>query len=259
VLGPNLTPDSTLEIQPTTIPDVVQYDVNAEAATAKAFSNRPELAAAQAEVESRTLSLKFAKNQRLPQIDAVGTYGYNGLAGRTSTTPDIFGNPRAPIQGVGRRYGQADDEFFGSEGARSWSFGGIFSVPIGNVTARAQARRAELELRRSRTLVRREEQDIVLEVRDAIRNLLSAIEGIEAAERRRLAAQEQFRAESIRLEHGESTPFDVLQREEDLVDAESQKIAALQIYRNSLAALDRAQGTILRERNVLVEQARALR
>ena len=107
--------------------------------------------------------------------------------------------------------------------------------------------------------MRREEQDIVLEVRDAIRNLLSAQEGIEAAERRRIAAAEQFRAESIRLEHGESTPFDVLQREEDLVDAESQKIAALQIYRNSLAALDRAQGTILRDRNVIVEQARTLR
>ena len=259
VLGPNLTPDSTLEIQPTTIPDVVQYDVDPDAATAKAFENRPELAVARAEVESRTLSLKFAKNQRLPQVDAIGTYGYNGLAGRTSTSPDIFGNPRTPIRGIGNSYDDADDDFFDGDGARSWSAGGIFSIPLGNVTARAQARRAELELRRARTQVRREEQDIVLEVRDAIRNLLSASEGIEAAERRRLAAEEQFRAESIRLEHGESTPFDVLQREEDLVDAESQKISALQIYRSSVAALDRAQGTILRDRNVLVEQARTLR
>jgi outer membrane protein TolC len=259
VLGPNLTPDSTLEIQPTTIPDVVQYDVDADAATAKAFENRPELAAAQAEVESRTLALKFAKNQRLPQVDAIGTYGYNGIAGRTNPAPGVFGGPRAPVVGVGKKYGDADDDFFEGDGARSWSFGGIFSVPLGNVTARAQARRAELELRRAQTLVRRQEQDIVLEVRDAIRNLLSASEGIEAAERRRLAAEEQFRAESIRLEHGESTPFDVLQRERDLVDAESQKIAALQIYRNSLSALDRAQGTILRDRNVIVEQARTLR
>jgi len=99
----------------------------------------------------------------------------------------------------------------------------------------------------------------VLEIRDAVRNLRSAQEGIEAAERRRLAAEEQFRAESIRLEHGESTPFDVLLREQQLVEAESQKITAIQIYLNSLAALDRAQGTILRERNVIVEQARTLR
>jgi outer membrane protein TolC len=258
VLGPNLTPTSSLEIQPTSNPDVVQYDVDPEAATAKAFENRPELAIARNEIERQTLNLKFAKNQRLPQLDAIGTYGYNGLAGRTSPTPDIFGNPRAPIP-IGSDYGNADNDFFSADGARSWSAGGIFSIPLGNVTARAQARRADLELRKARTRARRLEQSIVLEVRDAIRNMLSAQEGIEAAERRRLAAAEQFRAEGIRLEHGESTPFDVLQRERDLVDAESQKIASLQIYRDSLAALDRAQGTILRDRNVLVEQARALR
>jgi outer membrane protein TolC len=261
VLGPNLTPDSTLEIEPTTNPDVVRYDIDPEAATAKALENRPELAIARSNVEAADLSRRFARNQLLPQVDAVGSYGYAGLAGRTSPTPDIFagGGPRAPVRGVGRHYRDTDDEFFSADGARSWTAGGVFSIPIGNVAARAEKRRAELELTRARTQVRREEQRIVLEIRDAVRNLISAQEGIEAAERRRLAAEEQFRAESIRLEHGESTPFDVLQREEQLVEAESQKIAALQIYRNSLAALDRAQGTILRERNVLVEQARALR
>ena len=100
---------------------------------------------------------------------------------------------------------------------------------------------------------------MILEIRDAIRNLESAQDGIEAAEARRLATEEQLRAERIRLENGESTPFDVLLREDDFFDAESQKIAALQVYRNSLAALDRAQGTILRTRNVVVDQALALR
>lgn len=259
VLGPNLTPDSTLEIKPTTNPDVVQYDVDPEVATAKALENRPELAIARAEVERADLTRRFARNQLLPQVDAVGSYGYAGLAGRTSPTPDIFGGARTPVRGVGRHFRDTDDDFFSADGARSWTAGGVFSIPIGNVGARAEKRRAELELTRARTRVRREEQRIVLEVRDAVRNLRSAQEGIEAAERRRLAAEEQFRAESIRLEHGESTPFDVLQREEQLVEAESQKIAALQVYRNSLAALDRAQGTILRERNVLVERARSLR
>jgi outer membrane protein TolC len=259
VLGPNLTPDSTLEIQPITRPDVVLYDIDSEAATAKAFENRPELAIARANVEAADLTRRFARNQLLPQVDAVGSYGYSGLAGRTSRTPDLFGNPRTPIPGIGRHYADTDDDFFSGDGARSWTAGGVFSIPIGNVAARAEKRRAELELTRARTQVRREEQRIVLEIRDAVRNLRSAQEGIEAAERRRLAAEEQFRAEGIRLEHGESTPFDVLQREQQLVEAESQKIAALQIYRNSLAALDRAQGTILRERNVVVEQARTLR
>ncbi|HIL01332.1 MAG TPA: hypothetical protein EYG06_04535, partial [Myxococcales bacterium] len=58
--------------------------------------------------------------------------------------------------------------------------------------------------------------------------------------------------------HGESTPFDVLQRERDLVDAESQKISALQAYRVSQAALQREEGTILADRNVVIEQVRKL-
>jgi outer membrane protein len=133
------------------------------------------------------------------------------------------------------------------------------TFPIGNVSGRAGASKAHLELRRARTQVRRLELDIVLEVREAIRNLYSAVEGTEAAERRRLAAEEQRRAEAIRLEYGESTPFDVLLREEVLVDAESQKINALQLYHNSVTALDRAQGTILSNHNIAVEEAATLR
>ena len=78
------------------------------------------------------------------------------------------------------------------------------------------------------------------------------------AEARRVAAEEQLRAETIRLEHGESTPFEVLQRERDLVDAESQKINALRLYRLSQAKLQRDEGTILSDRNVAIDQVRQL-
>jgi outer membrane protein len=257
VLGPNLTPDSQLEIRPTSDPEVVDYDIDAEAATARAFENRPEIALRQAAVEQEELGLKFARNQRLPQLDAVGSYGYQGLAGATNPEPGLFG-PRIPAN-LDRTYPGTDDEFFSADGARNWTLGGVLSFPLGKVTDRANVRRAELALRRSETELRREEQSIVIQIRDAIRNLRSAQEGIEAAERRRLAAEEQLRAERIRLEHGESTPFDVLQREEDLVEAESEKINALQTYRNSLVRLDRSQGTILRDRNIAVEEARVLR
>lgn len=258
VLGPNLTPESQLEIRPTSNPDVVEYDVDAEAATARALESRPEIALAKAAVEQGEIQLKFTRNQRLPQLDAVGSYGYGGLSGVTNSAPGFGGVPRTPVN-VDNTYPGTDDEFFSAAGARTWTLGGVLAFPLGKVTDRANVRRAALALRRSETELRRVEQAIVVEIRDAIRNLRSAQEGIEAAERGRLAAEEQLRAERIRLEHGESTPFDVLQREEDLVDAESQKIAALQVYRDSLAALDRAQGTILRDRNIVVEDARALR
>jgi outer membrane protein TolC len=137
--------------------------------------------------------------------------------------------------------------------------GAVFSIPIPNTTARANVAKSELELRRANTNVRRVRQDIVLQVREAVRDLASALEGVEAAERGVAASSEQLRAERIRLEHGESTPFDVLLREEALVQAESQRIAALRVYHGSVTSLDRAQGTLLEDRSIVLDQALPLR
>jgi outer membrane protein TolC len=256
VLGPNLTPDSRLEIQPTDSPEeIVTYDVDPEEANRKALAHRPEIAGARKAIEQQEVELKFRKNQRLPQLDLKFTYGYSGLGGSNNSAPQLGG----PVPPIDLSYSQAHNNWFDDDGASQWSGGVEVTFPIGNVSSRAGVSKAHLELRRARTQVRRLELDIVLEVREAIRNLYSAVEGIEAAERRRAAAEEQRRAEAIRLEYGESTPFDVLQREEVLVDAESQKINALQLYHNSVTALDRAQGTILRNRNIVVEDAATLR
>ena len=116
-----------------------------------------------------------------------------------------------------------------------------------------------IELRQAATQKRRIEQDIIFEIRKAARDLESSLNGIEASERGVAAATEQLRAEEIRLEYGESTPFDVLLREESLVTAESQMITSLKTYRSSLTALDRRQGTILRNRNIAIDAAMGLR
>jgi len=282
VLGPHLTPDSRLEIRPTDSPEeIVTYTIDPEEAHRKALAHRPEIASVRKALEQQEIELKFRKNQRLPQIDLRFTYGYQGLAGRTNPEPTFFGCPprnlpgcsddpygpgcqqatcqRSRVTSVHRSFASTDDDWFSADGAKQWTGGAVLTVPIGNVVGRGGVSKARLELRRARTQVRRVELDILLEVREAIRNLGSSLEGIEAADRGRLAAAEQLRAENIRLEHGESTPFDVLLREEDLVDAESQRIGALEAYHNSVTALDRAQGTILRDRNVVVEDASTLR
>ena len=119
--------------------------------------------------------------------------------------------------------------------------------------------RTEFELGRAETRYRRLEQSIILEVRQAARNLRASQEGIVAAEAARRAADEQLRAERIRLEYGESTPFDVLQREEQLVDRENELIAAYRAYHLSVTGLDRAQGTILRNRNIAISDVAPLR
>jgi len=258
VLGEQLRPDTTLAIEPTDRgEDYVSYAIDVEEATGVAFENRPELVLANQQIERLELAEKFAKNQRLPRFDVVSTYAYKGLSGKPSPDCDLFGSPCAALPSETWR--DSWDDFYASNGGNNWSVRGLFSIPIPNTAGRSRYDQSKIELRQAVTQKRRVEQDIIFEIRKAARDLESAINGIQASERGVVAAAEQLRAEEIRLEYGESTPFDVLLREESLVEAESQKIGSLRTYRTSLTELDRRQGTILRNRNIAIDAAMTLR
>jgi HAE1 family hydrophobic/amphiphilic exporter-1 len=267
VLGAGLRSESTLEIQPIDRPeDYVPYEIDVPASVRKAMQYRPELEAARREIERQDVQRKFAWNQRLPQLDFVLNWGPRGIAGSQNPVFDpcrFIADPAQQAQCAVNPPTVAPTDFGDSfdvwGDASSLTVGGAFSIPIPNRTGRHGYDRSELELRRVKTEKRRLEQNILLEVRQKARNLSAAQEGIESAERFRIAAEEQLRAERIRLEYGESTPFDVLLRERDLVDAENRKIGALQVYRVSVTELDRAQGTILVNRNIRIDDVSALR
>ncbi|MCU0668836.1 MAG: TolC family protein [Myxococcota bacterium] len=262
VLGPYLEAETEIDVEATDrAGEITVREVSAAAATEHAMARLPELAVARKDIERRKIEVAAASNDRLPQLDLVGSYGKAGLSGRTN--PDCVdftaGVPCTDPPGVRTDFVDADRNFFNSTGAQNYSIAGVLSIPLGNNTARNLHDRAKLELRRSETAYDRLEQSIVSDIRRAARNLRSAVEGIEAATRAEAAAEEQLRAERVRLEFGESTPFEVLQREEDLVRAQGQKILAQQTYHNSITELDRAQGTILDRHQIVVEEAAALR
>jgi outer membrane protein TolC len=268
VYGPRLTPTSQIEIEPTDRPEsYVTFDLDPEVSTQRAMARRPDLAIARQRVEQSEILLKYAKNERLPQLDAVGSYGTHGLSGNdpncafsallAGTCPAP--NPPTQPSGIGTSYSDNTDFWFDGNKNRVWSAGALLSIPIPNTTARANVSKSELQLRKARTNVKRVEQSIVQGVRSSVRNLASALEGIEAAERATAASGEQLRAERIRLEHGESTPFEVLLREQDFVDAERRRIEALQAYHSSVTTLDRNQGTLLEDRSIVLDRALPLR
>lgn len=270
VLGAQLRPGARLQVIAEDDPGQIRnLQADEKAAAAKAFELRPELAISRNRIAQQSLLLRSARNQRLPQLDVVGSYGFQGLGGaelpcdptdpfnRLSGAADPCANQSPPA--FPRDYADTHDNFFSAAGAGRWSGGVVFSLPLGNSAARARQQKRRAELLQARARAARLSQSIVLEVRGAVRGLRSALEGIEAADRRVAAAREQLRAEQVRLSLGESTPFAVLEREEVLVDAERQHTGALQTYRDSVSALDRAQGTILRDRGVVVEEALPLR
>ena len=263
VLGNRLRPDTNLLFNPTDNPEYSRVQpVDLDAAVKRAFVNRPELAAAQKRIDQREVQLKFAKNQRLPQVDIDFRYRTLGITGDANNAvgqgffpqPSCDPNSTNPID-CGS-YGDTFNEYWDNN--HEIAAYGVISIPLGNIRARKEESKARIELRKAGSQVKRLQQMIIKDVRSSARGLLASAQGVEAAERRRVAAEEQLRAETIRLEHGESTPFDVLQRERDLVDAESQKIDALRAFRLSQAKLQRDEGTILSDRNVSIDQVRQL-
>ncbi len=240
----------------TTNPTFIEYEISQEQSVARAMEFRPELAAARRRVEESDLSLTLARNQRLPRLDLTASYAMRGLSGPQKVPADtpIGGGATQPDLGFPTSAGASHDDFFNAAGSHSWGLIGRVEIPIGNRSASAVEIQRRIEARRARTRLSRLKQTVVLQVREAVRNLLSATRGIRSAERRRVAQQETLRAEEERLRLGDSTPYDVLQFERDLADAERQEIFALRAYRNNIAALERAQGTSLRALGIAIEQ-----
>ncbi len=258
VLGDHLHASTDLLFYPTTSPQFTSVSpVDLNEAVSTAFTKRPELAAAQRRLDQGEVQLKFAKNQRLPQLDVGVRYRTGGTDGFGNPAFSFFGQPQ-PVPEAEGNFGDTFDSYFNADRPRELVARATVSVPLGNIEGRKNVSKARIELRRANSQIVRLKQQIIVAVRAAARGLLASAQGVQAAERRRVAAVEQLRAEQIRLEHGESTPYDVLLRQSDLVDAESQKIGALQAFRNAQAELERQQGTILETWNVSIANVREL-
>lgn len=250
VLAPDSRGYAETELIPSA-PAYIDYQADLDAALAQALENRPELAAARKQVEDAEIQLSFAQNQRLPALDLTGSFQVQGLSGDAKAPEDLLFAPTTTPRDLGSSSDVFDD-FFTQDGAQSWHVGANVSIPLGNTTARAVEAERRIELRRARATLKRVEQTVMLEVRGAIRGLRSAREALEAAERRRIAQEETLRAEQEKLRLADSTPFDVLDIEEDLAEAERQEILALQSYRNAITALERGQATLLTSRGISV-------
>ena len=270
ILAPQIGDYTSTRIR-TEEPTFVPYDVNAEVALERARALRPELIAAQKAVENAGLDERYAWNQKLPELNVVGSYTNNGLSGTQKvapgtplgfrddpTTPGVFDPIPVTQDDFGFPDGRwgADNDFFDAGGAHSWGVGANLVVPIGNDALDARHVQSKIQLRRAKTNLRIQEQNITVDVRNSVRDLKSSIDGVKAAQRARIASEETLRAEQERLRLGDSTPHTVLDYEEDLRLAESNEIRALQVYRTAIAALERAQGTLLEKLGIGVADER---
>jgi outer membrane protein TolC len=196
-----------------------------------ALRHRSELRQALLSIDDASIRQRVADNQLLPLLTLNAQIQYRGLE---DDLPDSYGE-------------LFDGDFI------EYLVGAQFEQPIGNRAAEAQARQASLARQQSVLAYKRAVQDVVLEVKDALRTVQTAYELIAVTRAGRRAAAENLRALLEREEKGEAlTPeflLDLkLNTQQRLADAEIRELQATVDYNIAIARLYQATGTLL-ERN----------
>ena len=220
------------ELEP--VPPAPIVVVDAAADFRVALEKRPDYQQARLALKRSDINFRLTRNQALPRVDLVGSYGYSGL------DPD-FGASRDTVR---------DEDF------RSYSYGAVVSIPLTFTAERGRYRAAKMERRQAETDLQRVEQDIVVRVGNAAGNIEATRKRLEAAKRARELAQYTLDAELKRLRAGTSSTFFVLQQQELLSGAEVSESRAISDYQKALAEYDRQLGLTLEKRSIALEKPR---
>lgn len=200
-------------------------------AVTTAISRRPELRRALLQIEDAAVRQRVADNGRLPMLDVEGTLRYNGVG---DTVGDSVFNMRS---------GQFIDYVLRAQ----------FEVPIGNRGPEAQYRQRQIERRAAVINYQRTAQDVVLDVKESLRQIQTAYELIASSRSSRRAAAENLRAIEEQEKAGAAlTPEFLLDlkltTEERLANTEAQEVQSLTDYNAAIAKFYQSIGTLL-ERN----------
>jgi hydrophobic/amphiphilic exporter-1 (mainly G- bacteria), HAE1 family len=209
-----LTAEQPFALEPVTIDLAGSIDA--------ALTRRPELQIALLDVGDAQLRARVAENLSQARLDLVARVEALG-------EDDTFGN------GVDSMVG---DGFIGG------LLGLSYEVPLGNRAGRADERRARIESRIALLAYEELVRDIVLEVKQSLRDLRTSYELIGATRSLRIAQTENLRALLAEEEQrSRLTPeFLALKfgRQESLARAQLDEVQAIANYNRALAAFERA-------------------
>ncbi|MFN2385744.1 MAG: TolC family protein [Thermoanaerobaculia bacterium] len=221
-----------------------QTTVRAEEGTAIALRQRPDLRAAAFSSDSLRIRYDFYKNQALPNLDLVASYGLSGLAGvERDETGQVV---------VREGFGQSFENVLDAD-ADNWSVGLNFSIPIFNRGARGRRGEAQYTWEASKASLNAMEQNVLVEVRDAARAIETAGRSIAAAQKARELAERNLDAERKRFENGMTTSFQVTEIQRDLSLARTNELQALAIYRKAVSAYHYAIADILEWKGIRID------
>jgi outer membrane protein len=237
-------------IDPTDRPDFAPVQVNVADAVRRALSVRTDLAAVKKNLDVNSVTLKYLKNQTLPQVDFTARYT---LVGQGGTRYISAGNgvDRNIIGVVPGGYGDALSSLLHVD-YPAWVVGVNVSYPLGQSAQEATYARAQLQSNQVEAQIHQIELQIATDVTNAATQVQSNVERVQAAQAASQFAQRQLEAEQSKFEVGMSTNYFVVQAQRDLATAQNNELQAILAYRRSVVELERLQQTSTTSANITI-------
>jgi len=212
---------------------------------AEARAARPEIAAAELEIEGAHIYMDADRNELLPQLDLVGTAENSGLSGSANTANPMgmTSSSSAGSQIFTRKY-------------PTYEIGMQLDLPLRNRQAEADLVRDQMQARQFEVRRQQVENQVRLEIENALIGLDRARQALDAVTQARKLQEQSLALEHDKFAVGLSTTFLITQYEAFVAQARSTEVAARSAWVKAHEALERALGRTLEDYGVSIDEAR---
>jgi outer membrane protein TolC len=248
-------------ITPVDSVDLVVPTTTLTEAIDQAMKNRPDLEVNQTQKDINAIDQRYYREQKKPQVDLTASYSSAGIGGsqnpifRSPFPLPCQTDPTSPAcqQQQANLAALTGNPFSGIFANKypTYRVGVTFSLPLfGDKTARAQYGRTLVEGERLEVQREQIEQNIQVEVRNALQSVRTAEARLRAAAIARENSEKQYESERRKLDEGQSDIYRVLDRQTALSNARSNELRARTELNKAIADLQRATGNTLKENNI---------
>jgi outer membrane protein TolC len=245
LIGADLTPqfraiDIVLEDDPSALPP--RSEVHPfEQALEEALRARPEVSASHRRVGVDDINAAIASNALKPRLDLIAQGSGSGLNGTSAAVIGPLGiTTPAASTGFGTTLSQTLRFAYPTYGGQL-----NLTLPFRNSAASAQLSDALVNKTRDRYNERQTQQQVTLDVRQAINAIELAAATIEAAITARDLSVKNVEAEQQKYELGSITAFELLDSQNQLAASESALLDANVVYQQAWISYQRATWTLL--------------
>jgi outer membrane protein len=239
VMNPSQPDFWTTHLVPSEQPVLTPTSVDVEAAIRNALDKRTDIAQARRQMDQTDITMKFIRNQKLPNVNAVVNYGLAGVGGTRTLydTSAVFPVPNGFAQ---RSFRDALGDIFGNE-FKTWSVQLQVSYPLGTSAADAGLAQARVQREQEVTTLRALELQVTAQVRDAARQVDTSLKRVEATRNARQFGEKRYEAEQKRINVGLSTTFQLFQAQRDLASAKLAELNSIIAYNRALVNFEAVQ------------------